>query len=395
MLDIIKRGYTWRFTVSYLLFVVGVCTFSDKSSTSIIFYAFALLFAAFSVIEIATNKWLLSVNGALKAELVFLCILAASIFWQNSVAYYSTRLITILIIVSYCILTTQWLRNSDDVCLALGCMIWANVFNCLYRFGTGGISEVLGRYVSDHSLIVGANDLAVTMVIVFSFSIFLYRRWNKKVYLATAILFFSVGLMTASRKALIGFLLIIIIQYAAKDERLIKNILLVGLILGAFWLVLSRVDMFSYAFDRLQQLISFTKGGSSIADHSSEIRRSMREIGYKAFLQKPILGYGVGYSYTNLASGTYLHNNFVEVAVSLGIVGLLAFYFPHLLITKKALSLHENHDTKLLAISVVVAMLVMDYGAVTYFSKFIFLTLTVVFSLVNIEKQDEFEKMAL
>ena len=391
MLDIIKRGHKWRFTVSYLLFVIGVCTFSDKSSTSIIFYAFALLFAAFSLLEIASNKWLLFVNGALKAELLFLCILAASIFWQNSSAYYSTRLLTISIIVFFCILTAQWLNSTDDVCLALGCMVWANVFNCLYRFSTGGISEVLGKYVSDYSLIVGANDLAVTMVIVFSFSIFLYRRWNKKVYLVTAILFFSVGLMTASRKALVGFLLVIIIQYAIKDKRLIKNVLFVGLIIGAFWLVLSKVEIFSYAFDRLQRLIGFTKGETSIVDHSSEIRRSMREIGFNAFLQNPVLGYGVGYSYTKLGYGTYLHNNFVEVGVSLGIIGLIAFYLPHLLITYKALSLRKNHDINLLALSVIIVMLVMDYGAVTYFSKFIYLTLTVVYSLVYLEKQDEFQ----
>lgn len=389
MIEEIRKLDRWLFSTSFFAFIVGICAFSDNPATSSIFYLCAAQFAAFSVLKIGQNGCLLIVNGIFKMNLLFLFIMAASFFWQYSSAYYSTRLVTTTTIVLFCILMVQWMKEPEDVFIAIGCMVWANVFNCLYRFAIGGIREVAGTYSASHSLIVGANELAVTLVVVFAFSILLYRQWNRKVYLITALLFFSVGLMTASRKAVLGFLCIIVLQYALKDSHFIKNFFIAGALVVLFWVVLSNVDIFSYAFSRLQQLIGFVTKDSSVVDASSEIRRSMREIGFKAFLQKPILGYGLGYSYTNLASGTYLHNNYVELGVSLGIVGLFTFYLPHVFIVKKAFSIRNNQTLKITAIVIVFVMLIMDYGAVTYFCKFVFITLSVLFTLIELNNKTE------
>lgn len=384
MIETIRMQKRYGIAFSFLLFIIGICAFSDNAATSIIFYGCSVVYAAFCILEIISNRWVLKLNAVIKANILFWSVLAFSILWQYSSAYYATRLMTVGTIVFFCILTAQWLKSKDDINIAIACMVWGNVFNCLYRFAIGGIQEVMGTYVSSHPLIVGANDVGVMMVIVCAFAIYLFREWHKKRYIVAAVLFFAMGAMTASRKALIGLFLIVIIQYALKDRHIFRNILIASLIVIIMWLLLSKIDFFSYSLLRIQQLIGFINESTTIVDDSSIIRQQMRQIGLAAFLEKPILGYGVGYSYTNLANGTYLHNNYIEVGVSLGILGLSTFYLPHLAIIKKLLFLRNNQILKLTCGSIIVALFIVDYGAVTYFNKFSYITLVVLYAMLQV-----------
>ena len=383
MFERIKNIDNRRFVICFTMFIIGVCAFSSNSSTSALFYITVIIYCGFSFLKIAQNKFIFKFNGAINGYLFFLLVLFCSFLWQRTEVYYSTRLITVAQIVLVCSLTAQWINCKNDVYLAIECLVWSNVVNCIYRLLAGGIQEVSSsKVVGTTAYIVGENELAVTLVIVFAFALFLYKEDQKKIYLLCAGFFFIVGLMTASRKAVLGFLIVVVIQFALKDKRIFKNFLLVFAILALFWIVLSHVEIFSYAYKRLQQLLDFTSGADTTVDASSQTRQLMRAVGWESFAQHPFLGYGVGYSYTFLQFGTYLHNNFIEVGVSLGIVGLLAFYCAHVQILYKAIRCKKNQNVKLVALSIIVSIFFMDYGAVTYFNKFIFIAISIVYLLM-------------
>lgn len=376
----LKLDFYW---VSFFLFIVGIVTFSDKVSTIKIFYMFSIFYALNCFIYISRAKFKIRIDKVAMCNIVFLIILGLSIFWQKTSAYYSSRLLTIFVIVFFSILTLQVLEAKKDIDIAIKCIIWANVVNCVYRLFTGGIKEVLGEYASSVPLIVGANDVAVALVVCFSFSIYMYRKFKSKSYIIASLLFLTVGIMTASRKALIGFALIIVIQYAFKDKKYIKNISIAILGIAVLIFLLTKIEVFSYSLNRALQLVGFMSGDESVVDASSMIRKEMRLVGLKAFVSNPILGYGVGYSYRCLPFGTYLHNNYIEVGVSLGLVGLLAFYMPHMYIIYNALKIKRNETLKITIIGILLAIFLIDYGAVMYFNKFYYIIIILLDVLVK------------
>ena len=362
---------------TFLFFLIGVITFSDKISTSKIFYFTSVVYAIACVFYIFKRRNAIRFNFCLLLNLGFVFFLLLSILWQKTDLYYSTRLSTEILIFIFCFLTVQWIISLDDIHRAFHCIVFANVFNCIYRLCTGGIQEVLGHLKSQVPLIVGANDVAVALVLTFALTIYLFRLERKKIYILYAGLFLAVGFMTASRKAIIGFALVIIIQYVFKDNHLLKNLIVTCCVLAVVFLIFNKVPVFAYANERLQQLADFSSGMTE-NDSSSTIRQHMIEVGLAAFKRRPLLGYGVGYSYQYLV-GTYLHNNYVEIGVSLGSIGLLLFYFPHILILCKTGKVLFNRNVCITILTLVLSLLLMDFGAVTYFNKFVFIMLNILY----------------
>lgn len=370
-------------TVAYFLFLVGVFTFSDKPSTIWIFYIFALFYALVSLIYILQQQWVVIVDGWGKANVLFILWMSLSFLWQHSTEIYAQRVITVTIIVFFSFLTTQYARKKEDVQMIIKCIVFANVINCVYRLFNGGILQVLGRYETDEILVVGANNLAMMVVITFSLAIYCYRETKSIVYLGAATLFLVVALMTASRKALIGIALALVVQYIIKDRHYIKNLVISGILLAIFVMIFTRVEMFEYTWERLQRMLEYSQGKMG-GDASLATRIEYIQRGLKAFLHQPVWGYGVGYSYTNLTGSahTYLHNNYLEICVSLGIVGLILYYAQYVMIFVNAMRKHISNNFRVTIITLLVTFLfVLDVGAVTYFEKYTLITLHLLYRM--------------
>jgi O-antigen ligase len=362
---------------TFFLFMVGITAFSDTTSTLMLFYLTAVLYAgAVCYMFLAQGTIRLPLNTFLRTQLLFILWLLISALWQYSNAYYSSRLTTLVIVYVFALLTSVWVTDKETLNSAYKCILYANVINAVYRFllNTYGNAEGVG--------LEGKNSTAVQMVISYAIALYMFYSTRKKRYVVFGILFAVVALLTASRKSVAGLLIVTVVMLVfniGKKKRFSSVLLVTALLLAGYW-ALTNLKAFSYTYERLMQMLEHIQGGKG--DYSSETRELMRQMGWRAFQKNPVQGYGVGYSYTNLTAGagedgTYLHNNYVEVGVSLGIVGLAFFYWPHVRILLTAAPRFFKNNEYLLIMALIVVMLILDYGMVSYFDKFNLLMLNI------------------
>jgi hypothetical protein len=111
-------------------------------------------------------------------------------------------------------------------------------------------------------------------------------------------------------------------------------------------------------------------------DNSYFIRDWMIDIAQGMFLERPIQGWGLGYFAAAAGFGGYAHNNYWELAVSGGVVLIGCYYAMHvssfLRAIRKALKGYPESGA---ACILILAVLVNDYGMVTYDEEIIVLML--------------------
>ena len=111
------------------------------------------------------------------------------------------------------------------------------------------------------------------------------------------------------------------------------------------------------------------------------------------FYKTPILGIGMGNSLELLASvgqrRTYLHCNFVEILASGGIIGFVIYYCIYVKLLGGLWKYRKyRSQTTNLCIVLLLLMLIMDYGMVTYYDKQQYLYFMCFFLQLELLKKD-------
>ena len=123
-------------------------------------------------------------------------------------------------------------------------------------------------------------------------------------------------------------------------------------------------------------LAGFQGGGKSVSDASTLQRIAFTEYGLEQILKRPLLGYGPNsfiYMYGKSHPDSwiaYSHNNFIEIAFSIGIIGLIIYYYIYI-VTLKTLWKHYKKQTDnfaLLLFSLLIGIMTIHYGWVAYYS---------------------------
>lgn len=144
--------------------------------------------------------------------------------------------------------------------------------------------------------------------------------------------------------------------------------------------------------------------GNGIIDNSTYLRQQFIKIGLEQFLETPFFGIGIDnarllllqhFGYT-----TYLHNNYVELLASGGIVGASLFYSIYAYIIYKLKSNWKNYSSEKIAVLLLIfLMLAMDFGAVSYYSKSTYFYIMMFFLFIKYNtrrrrNQDEDKKIS-
>ncbi len=90
-------------------------------------------------------------------------------------------------------------------------------------------------------------------------------------------------------------------------------------------------------------------------------------------------GYGIDnyrfvlYSYhSNWSLAYYAHNNYVELLVDVGLIGTIVYYFNYVcMLVSSAENVRKITKQELLFIGILVAIMISEYGLVTYYDKYI------------------------
>lgn len=328
---------------------------------------------------------------------IFGILLAISILYAPYSAYSKSfaqetlyDFITMLIIL-FCF--SQYMRSPDEIN-----KFWIATF-------IGGLTlslYVFGMYGSDFWNILRANAVAnsnnitrigtgfvntntigiytsISMCLGIYYAIFNKETKNlayKFIFLGGAFVSFIMAMASGSKKSFIiifTFWISVFIykQVGSKNlARGIKYIIIIIIAVFTMLYLIQNVTIFSGIATRMDSLFSFLevgKGGVSEVERASFISE-----GIHYWLQSPICGNGLGSSVYYM--GMYAHNNFVEILMSLGILGFIVFYSPIISAIKNYLMYKKRtrseDELTVLGFALLITSFVCGIAAIYYFDRY-------------------------
>lgn len=183
------------------------------------------------------------------------------------------------------------------------------------------------------------NDIGMNAAVIIPMIIYLLPKTRSLLvriyYILTCIVSMYMIYWVGSRKTIIFFVLTMCgIILLKRPRKIIRNLLIVICIIIAAWYAVMEIPaLYQNIGWRLEALIASVTGRGAV-DSSTLLRERYIEVGVEAFQKSPLLGYGINtYREINqMVTGhhTYSHNNFIEIAVGLGIAGLISYYWFYL-----------------------------------------------------------------
>ena len=369
----------WLLTV-FLLFCFTVLDTSQYISI-ILLGVTILIFVLDFLFNDMKSKFKFSLFHVWGISFAVFCLFSS--LWANNSEFAITKGLTILqILICMSVLYNHYSRNFD-INILLSTIEYAGYALAVYTvffYGIGFLKQSLTASIRLESEFANINSIGMACANSIIISVYYVMHENKKIIFKLPFILISLIIVAASgsRKSLVvlilGITCLYLFKYAGKNflKTMLKFAVVIGMLLLAFSVILS-MQMFDILNERMAGLIALITGTGAI-DHSAWLRQQYIKIGLEQFLETPFVGIGVDnarllllqhFGYT-----TYLHNNYVELLASGGIVGTTLFYSIYLYILRKLKSNWYNYRSEKIAIlALILIKLAMDFGAVSYYSK--------------------------
>lgn len=309
------------------------------------------------------------------------CLLSS--LWANNSEFAVSKGITILqILICMSVLYNHYSRNFDEN-LLLSCIEYAGYALAIYTvffYGIGFIKQGLAAGVRLDNEFANINSIGMACANAIIIGVYYVLHDNKKIIFKLPFIIISLTIVAASgsRKSLVvlilGITCLYLFKYAGGNilKTMLKFAVVIGVLVLAFSVILS-MQMFDILNERMTGLIALITGTGAI-DHSAWLRQQYIKIGLEQFFETPFFGIGIDnarllllqhFGYT-----TYLHNNYLELLASGGIVGTSIFYSIYIhIIYKLKINWSLYSGGKIAILLLILLQLAMDFGAVSYYSK--------------------------
>ena len=240
--------------------------------------------------------------------------------------------------------------------------------------------------------------LAATTVVIA-----LYEIMHRGVKISDAICFLCVLMIAVSesRKAIFALVFGCVAIYilATREEGFLKKIMLVllGVMAVIVFLYLMRsTGMFAGVTQRMQYLFNMIFGTGKV-DRSARERQLMIQLGLEQFKKTPFFGIGIDnprlLTISYFQEVFYLHNNYVEILAGGGIVGLALYYIIYAYVIIGIIKYRDKNARVIGLVAVLIASrLIMDYGAVAYYSKETYMDMIIYYVLYEQLKKGYFAR---
>lgn len=310
--------------------------------------------------------------------------------WADNLVLFQVYSMAVSLIITYCFINAIDTKEKLEYLAFL--FVCAADLLCILIFATGQFSVGMDSERLGVEIMGNANTFSTFLMVsaVFaSWTLIYKKRLSVKIFngLSLAFILFMMA-VSGGRKTIIAVLLCSSYFFITKDRnnyfKSILNIIKVLAVVLLLYFAVMKIPMLYETIGfRFEQLFSIAKGGSSDVG-SDETRLKMVEIGFDAWLKKPILGYGLDtFKYYNLKVTNhfyYAHNNYIELLYDLGIVGFLLYYgfIGKLFINLVRIKNSQEHY-KELGIGLIIESLIFDFGGVSYYTIVIQILLCVAF----------------
>lgn len=376
---------TWGIYVFYLFTIIA---FGDRTEYYRISNFTFLILIGLMLISILGNELLLPKQ--LTIFVPFLIFSFVSCLWSYDFDATLVRSVTILKVMVLMIIMSFYLYKTKQIEMYLMGISVAGFFVVLYViafYGIGGLVEMMSDSVRVGDDFVNSNSLAMYLALA---AIILLQRFlnvKKNWYtLLPVILFTIIIALTGSKKGIIDLVLgtTIVMFFGRQDiknNKIARYALGVVILCVILFLVLE-LPVFALVKARMELMIGEITGTGTKIDYSTVERQKMLLVGLEQFKKTPILGIGIGASGKLTASivgfETYLHNNFVELLATGGIIGTLIYYIPFIKTLGKAWECRITTKYSMSVFAIGAIWLLNDIAAVHYFSKMTYIILAII-----------------
>ena len=371
---IIFEQYTWgKYIFLGLTISIFVIDNLIHRGSKIRFGPFQIIFGSFILYCFMTSIWALKPSNALS---------------------FSRTLVYIYI----CLLLIEpHYSRESNIPKFLSAIIWASVIIAVYTISFYGLDNLIMSSKSYNIRLenefsnINSIGIFCALGVVLQFE---SRVYNKKfeASIPFAFISFFVAACTQSRKAILlivlGFAIIVILKnYDNKNIiNSITKIITFLLVLIITIYIIFQLDIFSGLNQRLEQLFSFVIGTGDI-DSGTLKRKFMINLGIETWKKYPVLGIGLNNTrilvMNSIGMDAYLHNNYVELLCATGLIGFFLYYNMYIYLIKNLMkNRNKNKRCFILGCMLFSISLILDFGMVSYYSKFGLLLL--MFQFINV-----------
>lgn len=310
--------------------------------------------------------------------LLFLIVAYLSRYWATvyymASAGFNSQMLTYFMLLSVTIMIT----NRQD------CMFFIKVigivgFLTFFYYGlTKGFVNIINIRETGAEEItdINANSLGMKYIISALCCQITARNQEKKnmklLYSGIMVILIGLAVLTGSRKVLIMIMIIFAFPFIWEKKNMKLFYIVVSLMIAylGYVICISVPFLYDLVGCRIEETLGIFNSSGVSENSSTGIRMGMADLGLRLFKEKPILGYGMANAcYYN---GVYLHNNYLELLVGVGIVGTF-FYYLYIIIPLFKLIIMRINTQDYMAlrfITVLICQLIIDFFMVSYNTRF-------------------------
>lgn len=336
----------------FALFIELLLAVTPLFLSNVQFFVLLLFVIYIAIVKIRISK---AYNNWTMAYMAFFTI---SSLWaiQTNVSLYIIT-IKLLPIVVMCYSTITYVKKNRDISNILLVIYLSALFVLFYlvthieEFVIGvRLSESLNEEVDTPQWNSNSVGVCMCFALFSGFILFVNKKRHllvKCIFFLSAIIMIAAILLTGSRKSFI-ILLIPLLLFICKRQKkhfLIFLIFVPVVALIMYELVMNNVFFYETIGIRIEETIAILTNNTEGGEDTSRI--TLVEFGLKRFVDNPILGVGIN-NFRVLSNqiypgkNFYAHNNYIELLVGVGLLGLIIYYSSYIYIYKKLRNSKES-----------------------------------------------------
>lgn len=388
-----------KFTFLLLLFYAAVVFMFDADETKIryIYIAYGML-----VINLFIRAGGFIIFKETKYLIGYLVFSVFSLVWSYNTHTSFVKVKGVLLLLIFLVLLTSYVFRTKlilslVVALGIGSVALSIYMTMLYG-GFSGMAAALntsariGWEINNVNAI--GNSFAIGMVAVVGIALLYKKRIMYLLLIPMGMCLLSAGsrMSTLSLFAGISVLILLLSKAEGNSVSSFSRIFLILCVLVAVLIAIRNLPAVHELVMRIENAFIVLTGGQPILkENSVQTRSEYVRLGWQQFLKSPLWGNGIGcagyamlkeYGYV-----TYLHNNYMEILASGGLIGFFLFYTPYFLVLKnhvrRIFRYHEHNPVLFISFALLITKLIGHVGTVVYYSKIEFLLLAIWISTVH------------
>lgn len=386
----IKFSYVIDLFIFLYIFTIGISTESISNTlTNILAVIIMGLIALYEL-----HKGSIRIHQFTIVYFAFLAFCFISLIWTKDFEVSIERDITVARLFVLSVLMYDYLKTENKTDTFITILALSGIAYSVFILFYYGVDTYLSLLLDGERVgsVIGVNGNLIGRIGAISTALCLWKVvYQKKVlYLLGVLLCGFITLGAGSRTGFGGLIVgIVLVFLLGMRGKKIFTYLLGGVAVVGVLLMVLQLPIFSGISERLTSMFAGVAGESSDTDYSTIERLEMTELAWKQFLKTPIIGIGIGatgiLTKSVMGISSYLHNNYLEMLASGGIVGAFIYFLFFLIPLVKLLKrFFKRTDRDILAWIVLLSYLIMQMGTVLYFDKTAYVHIILLFLIIEL-----------